>query len=106
MTLRKILGWWRMDLIDWWQTRYGAPKPEYPAGKEGRMCRFTSRGETMGYRTYTVWARRGQFVIGRIEYRNQWGYYAFIPDANHHVEIPVNKEIIAEIYAMLRELGS
>jgi hypothetical protein len=105
MTLRMILGWWRQDLTEWWARRRPFVRSQ-PAGKEGRMLRFSQRGTVMGYQSYTVWARRGQFTIGRLEYRNQWGYYAFYPDSNHHVETPLNREIVAEIYAMLKELGS
>lgn len=116
MTLRQILGWWWTDLRDWWRVRgwqaswmarTGPPGSlVQPAGREGRMVRFSQRGNVMGWHSYTVWARRGQFVIGRLEYRNQWGYYAFIPDGNHHVETPLNREILGEIWAMLKELGS
>lgn len=101
MTLWQILGWWRQDLHDWWQ-RSRSPRSQ-PRGKEGRMLRFSQHGMVMGYQSYTVWARRGQFVIGRIEFRNQWGYYAFYP-LNDGVLTPLNAEIIAEIYAMLRTL--
>lgn len=105
MTLRQIVGWWRQDLIDWCRRSRFAPRSQ-PRGKEGRMLRFSQRGTVMGYQSYTVWARRGQFVIGRIEYRNQWGYYAFYPDVHAHIETPLNREIVAEIYAMLKELRS
>lgn len=67
------------------------------------MVRFTVRGSTMGYATYTAWARRGGFAIGRLEYRNQWGYYAFYPVMDG-TATPLNKEIVTEIYAMLKLL--
>ena len=104
MTLSLIVRWWWLDLRDWWQARRSRPKATYPKGMEGRMVRFSQRGSTMGYMDYTVWARRGRFVIGTLAYRNQWGYYAFYPISGVNERTPLNAEILAEIYAMLKEL--
>lgn len=61
----------------------------------------------MGHPVYKVYAiPQGGVVhgsslwIGRIEYRNQWRQFAFYPDRG----VMFNKEILAEIYAMLRDL--
>lgn len=73
-----------------------------PSRREGRMCLFTINGSTMGYPDYVITSVRGRFVIGTLEFRNQWGYYCvrFKPDT------PLNAEILSETYAMLKELRS
>jgi len=104
MTLWMILTWWRQDLIDWWQQRTRTAMPV--SGREGRMVAFSRTSySVMGYPTYMLYARRGGFPLGQIMWRNQWGYYAYYPTADG-VLTPINREIIAEIYAMLKELGA
>lgn len=77
-------------------------------GREGRMVRFVrTHTATMGYPNYDVISQRGGFLLGRLEFRNQWREYAYYgpratdPDG---YSVPLNMEILAEIYAMLREL--
>lgn len=71
--------------------------PKAPA-LEGRFCSFVERGYSLGHSTYTVFSRRGGFPIAWIEWRNQWNTWSvkFDPEA------PVNREILAEIYAFLK----
>lgn len=79
------------------------PLEGYPARREGRMCRFDRRPSLdCGRPRYNVIAVRGGLFIGELQFRNQWGYYSF----HAHPEARFNKEILGEIYAMLRELKS
>ena len=104
MTLRMILGWWRSDLVAWWQARQRERHPTVASftRREGRMCKFMVAGTVMYRSAFTVHSRRGGMYLGRIEWRNQWGYYAFHPATDG---VMFNMEILAEIYAMLKELG-
>lgn len=79
------------------------PVDQYPKRREGRMLKFTAYERSLGRPRYNVQTVRGeQFSIGVIEYRNQWGYFAFKADP----DVPMNREILGEIYAMLKELKS
>ena len=89
------------ELFRWLGT---LPLVEWPKQREGRLVRFVKMHGLVMYRpAYNVVAVRGEaFSMGRIEYRNQWGTFSFTADAG----IPINREIIAEIYAMLKELDT
>lgn len=80
------------------------PLAEWPRQREGKWIRFTKMHERiMGRAVYNVLAVRGEgFSIGRIEFRNQWYDWSVKFDAG----VPLNQEIVAEVYAMLRELRS
>jgi len=89
------------DLHRWLGT---LPLADWPKRREGKFLRFLPMHErVMSRPVYNVVTVRGEaFSIGRIEYRNQWGAFSFTADAG----VPINREIIAEIYAMLKELDS
>lgn len=76
----------------------------WPDRREGKWVRFQKMHErVMGRAVYNVLAVRGEgFSMGRIEFRNQWNDWSMKFDPG----VPLNMEIIAEIYAMLRELRS
>ena len=79
------------------------PKGSYPKGREGRMILFReSTGWNLGHTVYDVYSRRGGMYLGKIEWRNQWQAWSVIlPE-----RCPINKEILTEFYAMLKELGA
>jgi hypothetical protein len=106
MTARMLWRWWIQDIRDLINAGWPKPTNDRIWKREGRMIAIgRGGGGVMGYPSYTVYARRGGFVLGEIEWRNQWGYYAFYP-AGQSIRTPLNAEILAEIYSMLRELGS
>lgn len=74
----------------------------WPARREGKFVRFAKMHErVMGRPVYNVLAVRGEaFSMGRIEWRNQWNDWCIKFDEG----VPINMEIVAEVYAMLREL--
>lgn len=80
---------------------FGAILPPRTTGPTlaGRWCYFEPSGMNLGSSSYRVLSRRGGFVIGRIEMRNQWRDWAFYP----HSEALFNKEILAEIYKFMRQ---
>jgi hypothetical protein len=86
-----------------WRQRWTPP----PAVR-GRWTRFEQRAGLVMYKpAYNVYSipqggmvSGGGLWIGKVEWRNQWGTFAFYPDA----DVMFNKEILAEIYALLRDL--
>lgn len=70
--------------------------------RHGHLVRFVRRGSNLSYPTYDVVAQRGDFIMGKIEFRNQWRSYAYYPLADG----VYNQQVLAEIYAMLKELKS
>lgn len=78
------------------------PLVDWPKRREGRLLKFMPTGMTMSRQRYNVYAVRGGFHVGCIEYRNQWGAFSFMADEG----VPINREILGEIYAMLKELDS
>ena len=78
---------------------------DYPLRREGRLVRFLRRSSsTLGRPDYYVFSARGNFDLGRLEFRNQWGMYSYIPLVTTDVVTPYNTLMLAEIYAMLKEL--
>lgn len=77
---------------------------DWPPKLEGKWVRFIKQHErVMGRSVYSICTQRGEgFSIGRIEFRNQWNDWSVKFDA----DVPINMEILAETYAMLRELRS
>lgn len=76
---------------------------DVPAHLEGKWCTFTFRGASvMGAPSYGVDSRRGGFELGTLEWSNQWNAYSFKP----HPDARLSGLVIAEIYAMLKELGT
>ena len=78
------------------------PLADWPPKLEGKWVRFAKMHErVMGRPVYNVLAVRGEgFTMGRIEFRNQWNDWCVKFDAG----VPINMEIVAEVYAMLKEL--
>lgn len=104
MTGFMLIRWWLQDMRDLIHAHFPQVFNVSIWKREGRMIAIgRDGGGVMGYPSYTVYARRGGFIIGRVEYRNQWGYYAFYPPTGA-TRTPMNAEILAEIYAFLREL--
>lgn len=83
--------------------RIGVPSADvYPTRREGRLTIFTIRGHvSMGRPTYKVLSSRGGFAIGHVEFRNQWQAWSYMPLDG----VPHNLELLAQVYAFLRELG-
>lgn len=59
-----------------------------------------ANGSNLGHTSYNVYSRRGGFCLGRIEWRNQWNTWSILLKDG----TPINKEILGEFYAMLKEL--
>lgn len=77
------------------------PKAAYPKQREGRMILFRERGSTIcGHTGYVIYSRRGGMELGTIEWRNQWGAWSVVLSDG----VAINKEILTEFYAMLKEL--
>lgn len=82
-----------------------APLVDWPTRREGKFLKFIKleRQRIMGRPVYNMLMVRGEACsIGRVEYRNQWADWCVKFDEG----VPVNQEIVAEVYAMLRELRS
>jgi len=71
-----------------------------PAASRGLWTRFERKADVMYKPAYRVFSK-SEMWIGNVEFRNQWQTFAFYPDHG----VMFNKEILAEIYAMLRDLG-
>lgn len=79
---------------------------DYPKHMEGRLVRFDRRmSSTLGRADYHVHTRRGGWLLGTLEYRNQWQMYAFRPSTGAD-DIPLNKVMVAEIFVMMKELDA
>ena len=79
---------------------------DYPKHLEGRLVRFDRRSSsTLGRPDYHVHTVRGGWLIGFLEFRNQWQMYSFLM-ASSASDIPLNKVMLAEIFAMLKELDA
>ena len=71
----------------------------------GRWLYFSPAGTNLGEPRFTVYSRRGNFNLGTIEMRGQWQDWAFYPVADG-VRSPLNREMLAEIHAFMREPGT
>ena len=78
------------------------PKGSYPHQRAGKMVLFQeAAGWNLGHTRYNVYSRSGGMFLGTIEWRNQWNSWSLILSER----CPINKDILAEFYAMLKELG-
>jgi len=69
--------------------------------REGKFAAFNCQGDRFGKSMYVVRSQRGGFELGWIEWSPQWGAYSF----RAHPESRFNGQLVAEIYAFLKERG-
>jgi len=81
--------------------RRSVPPPPDTFG--GRLVAARAIGDhVVGRPSYVLISRRGGFDLGTVSFSNQWQAYSWrgLPG-----DTPVNQEIVAEIYAVLRDLN-
>ena len=79
---------------------------DYPKHLEGRLVRFDRSSDSiLGRPSYNIHTQRGGWLLGWLEFRNQWQMYAYRP-ANAAQDIPLNKVMLAEIFAMMKGLDA
>lgn len=93
ITLRRWLAARVWRLANWLE-----PKT-YPDVDGARLVEFRKGTTyTLGRPTFNVISRRGGFLLGRVEFRNQWNEWCFYPSYDGMF----NKQMVAEIYAKLK----
>lgn len=94
MTLqRRVATWLRLvaEAMDPQQATRGA---------QGSRLRFERTGAILGHPAYIVRSVRGGFIMGRVEWSNQWRLPKFTPAA----DAVFDRTCLAELYALMREI--
>lgn len=100
----------RDQLRNWWRSvRMPRAKQRHIdqpiTQREGKYLRFVLMGARAHMPKYTVYSRRGDFIMGEVEWSPQWGAYSFVPLSEKDSIVRWNAGSIAEMYAFLKELG-
>ena len=93
---------WRRRLATWlrtWAVAIEATEPTTAAVKSGERLYFTRVRVNLWQPVYEVLSRRGDIVLGTVEWSNQWRLPKFTP----HREAVFDKQALAELYVLMRD---